>query len=316
MDRSTGRAVEAAYVNYAMHPVNGYLVGITSADFCGAASRWVGRAFGDDMVMVFTQGASGDQNPLALRTGTDAMASKSGVEITGYELVREDVEAPLRSGKVPHGKLDPEVADRLMRWIDAQGILLGEEVIRVMSDIRPTAADVRIWGAQEMLACPGRQRTDSGREGAPGIYEDGDPVNIRLGVLGVGDTAPTSVNGEVYTPIWQRLRRQSPMANTQHRDGDPSSSNLQSGLVRSGGDRRRATPGGPGARLSWSGPIPTSLWSAPERPQSRTRGSRREVVVERPGGALVLVGRGRRGCLDLGSGVSVLGRPGPPATMD
>jgi hypothetical protein len=203
-----------AYVNYAMHPVNGWLAGITSADFCGAASRWVERAFGDEMVMVFSQGASGDQNPLALRTGTNAMASKTGVRITGYELVREDVEAPLRDGKVPHGTLDPEVADQLMRWIDSQGIVLGEEVIRVMSRIRPTASDVRLWGAQETLTCPGRRRTDSGREGAPGTYEDGEAVEIRLGVLGIGDTALTSVNGEVYTRIWQRLKSQSPMANT------------------------------------------------------------------------------------------------------
>jgi neutral ceramidase len=204
----------AAYVNYAMHPVNGWLSGITSADFCGAASRWVERAFGDEMVMVYTQGAEGDQNPLELRTGTNVMASKSGVEITGYELVREDVEAPLRDGDVPHGKLDPEVADQLMRWIESEGIVLGEEVIRVMSHIPTTASDVRIWGAQEMLTCPGRQRTDSGREGAPGTYEDGDPVNIRLGVLGIGDTALTTVNGEVYTRIWQRLKKQSPMTNT------------------------------------------------------------------------------------------------------
>ena len=54
----------AAYVNYAMHPVNGYLVGITSADFPGAACRYVEQAFDDRMVMVWTQGASGDQNPL------------------------------------------------------------------------------------------------------------------------------------------------------------------------------------------------------------------------------------------------------------
>ena len=32
----------------------------------------------------------------------------------------------------------------------------------------------------------------------PGSYEDGEPVNIRLGVLGIGDTALASVNAEVY----------------------------------------------------------------------------------------------------------------------
>src|SRR5712691_8364877 len=40
----------AAYVNYAMHPVNGFLVGITSADYPGAAARYVEQAFDDKMV--------------------------------------------------------------------------------------------------------------------------------------------------------------------------------------------------------------------------------------------------------------------------
>jgi neutral ceramidase len=204
----------AAYVNYAMHPVNGYLVGITSADFPGAACRCVEQAFDDKMVMVWTQGASGDQNPLLLRPATNALASKSGVPITGYELPRESVEAPLRDGQVPHGKLDPKVADNFERWIESEGQLLGEEVIRVMTKTRKTAGQVAIWGAQTTLTCPGRQRTNTGREGAPGAYQDSDPVNFRLGLLGIGDTALTTVNAEIYSAISQRMKKQSPMANT------------------------------------------------------------------------------------------------------
>jgi neutral ceramidase len=204
----------AAYVNYAMHPVNGYLVGITSADFAGAASRYVEQAFDDKIVMVFSQGASGDQNPLLLRPATNALASKSGVKITGYELVRESVEGPLREGKVPHGKVDPKVADNFEHWIEAEGTLLGEEVIRVLTNTRRMSGDVAIYGAQKALTCAGRQRTNTGREGAPGTYQDSDPVVFRLGVLGIGDIALTSVNAEVYTLISQRMKKQSPMANT------------------------------------------------------------------------------------------------------
>ena len=204
----------AAYVNYAMHPVNGYLVGITTADYAGAACRYVEQAFDDKMVMVFSQGASGDQNPLLLRPSTNALASKSGVKITGYELVREAVEAPLREGQVPHGKLDPKVAETFEHWIDAEGTLLGEEVIRIMTNTRRMSREVAIWGAQKPLSCPGRQRTNTGREGAPGTYEDSDPVVFRLGVLGIGDIALTSVNAEVYTLISQRMKKQSPMAHT------------------------------------------------------------------------------------------------------
>ncbi|HEX4593190.1 MAG TPA: neutral/alkaline non-lysosomal ceramidase N-terminal domain-containing protein [Bryobacteraceae bacterium] len=204
----------AAYVNYAMHAINGYLVGITSADFPGAASRYVEQAFDDKLVMVFTQGASGDQNPLLMRPATNALASKSGVKITGYELVRENVEAPLREGQVPHGKLDPKIADRFERWIESEGQLLGEEVIRVMTNTRTRSGDIAIWGAQEKISCPGRQRTSTGREGEPGTYKDGDPVNVRLGMLGIGDIALTTVNAEIYTMISQRLKKNSPMANT------------------------------------------------------------------------------------------------------
>ncbi|MGA2132911.1 MAG: neutral/alkaline non-lysosomal ceramidase N-terminal domain-containing protein [Bryobacteraceae bacterium] len=209
----TGEPI-AAYVNYAMHPINGYLVGITSADFPGAACRYVEQAFDDKMVTIFTQGASGDQNPLLMRPSTNALASKSGVKITGYELVREPVEAPLRDGKVAHGKLDPKVADNLERWMESEGQLLGEEVIRVMTNTRKMAGEVSIWGGQNNLSCPGRRRTNTGREGSPGTYEDGDPVNIRLGVVGIGDIALTTVNAEVYNLISQRMKKRSPMTNT------------------------------------------------------------------------------------------------------
>ena len=43
----------AVYMDYAMHPVNGFLAGITSADFAGAASRYVEQAFDDKAVAVF-----------------------------------------------------------------------------------------------------------------------------------------------------------------------------------------------------------------------------------------------------------------------
>ena len=204
----------AAYVNYAMHPINGYLVGITSADYPGAASRYVEQSFDEKMVMVFTQGASGDQNPLLMRPATNALASKSGVKISGYELVREDVEAPLREGQVPHGKLDSKVGDRLERWIESEGQLLGEEIIRVMSSTRNLSGDVALGGAQKVIGCPGRQRVNAGREGEPGTYKDSDPVNIRLGMVGIGDIALTAVNAEIYTMISQRTKKLSPMANT------------------------------------------------------------------------------------------------------
>jgi neutral ceramidase len=98
--------------------------------------------------------------------------------------------------------------------MDSEGVLLGEEVIRVMSDIKRLEGSPSITAKQKTVTCPGRKRTDTAREGTPGSYEDGDPVNLRLGVLRIGNIALTSVDGEVYSEIAKRLKRESPMANT------------------------------------------------------------------------------------------------------
>ncbi|MDH3371771.1 MAG: neutral/alkaline non-lysosomal ceramidase N-terminal domain-containing protein [Gammaproteobacteria bacterium] len=204
----------AAYVNYAMHPVNGYLAGFRSGDFAGAMSRYVEQAFGDTMVTIFSQGASGDQNPRWIRTGTNAMASRSGADISGYEMVREDIEGPLRNREVAARNAHPEVARQLADYMQALGAILGEEVIRIMSHTDFSGAATPIWGKQMTLTCPGRRRLNSGREGMPGEYEDGDDVNIRLGVLAVGDIAIASGNAEIYSTIGQRVKKESPLAKT------------------------------------------------------------------------------------------------------
>jgi neutral ceramidase len=209
-----GGAPIATYVNYAMHPVNAYLSGFVSGDFAAATSRYIEQAFNDEMVALFTQGASGDVNPRWLRTGTNMIASKSDVPITGYELVREDVEAPLRDFKVPHGTIEPKVLHQLFDYMQALGIVLGEEVIRVMSHTDSKVRDAAIWGRQELLSCPGRTRLDNAREGVPGQYTDGPDVPIRIGVLGIGEVALTTADAEIYTRIGERVKKESPLAKT------------------------------------------------------------------------------------------------------
>jgi len=212
-EASNGEPI-AIYWTYAMHPVNGFLAGFTSADFPGAACRYIEQAYDEKAVAVFAQGASGDQNPLYLRAATNALASRSGVKITGDVLTREKIEAPIRDGQVPAGPLDPKVRDALERVMDSEGVLLGEEVVRVMSDISRKDAGPRISAAQSMISCPGRRRLDTAREGAPGTYEDGDPVNIRLGVLRIGNVALATVDAEIYSAIGQRVKKESPVADT------------------------------------------------------------------------------------------------------
>ena len=206
----------AGYMNYAMHPVNGYLSGFTSADAPGAASRHIEQTFGDRMVMVFTQGPSGDQNPLYLRNSTNVMAANSGVARTGFEMTRELIETPLREGEVERRPNDPAADEALKRWMDAQGQVIGEEAIRVMSHMDRLRNEVRIEGRQTTLTCPGRDRAgaDAGRYGDAGGYVDGEDVNIRLGVLGINEIALASINAEVYNIIGQQLKAASPLSKT------------------------------------------------------------------------------------------------------
>lgn len=211
---SLGGEPIAVYMTYAMHPVNGFLSDIISADFCGAASRHVEQAYGDRMVAVFAQGASGDQNPLYLRASTNVMASRYGAKITGDVMTREPIEAPLRDGKVQARRADPEAIDVMEKVMESEGVLLGEEVIRVMTRTRRMDPAPAILAAQTTLTCPGRRRLDNAREGTPGEYEDGEPVHIRLGLLRIGNIALCSANAEIYTAIGLKLKAASPLANT------------------------------------------------------------------------------------------------------
>jgi hypothetical protein len=218
----------AGYMNYAMHPVNGYVTGIRSADYPGAACRHIEMSFGDDMVMMFTQGASGDQNPLWLRPGTNVIASRTGTKITGYEMTREVIESPLRDyqiakrrglsleGMTEHGAPTAETVDVLNRWIDALGMILGEEAIRVMTNINDFQTEVKIRGARETLMMPGRVNINKEGEfkGEPGVFEDGPDVNVGIGVLGIGNIALANISAEIYNIFGQKIKAASPLSKT------------------------------------------------------------------------------------------------------
>jgi neutral ceramidase len=129
-------------------------------------------------------------------------------------LTREKIEEPVRDEKVTVQPPDPKLREQLEQVMQAEGILLGEEVIRVMSNTTRTQASPPIVADQQTVTCPGRHRLDTAREGTPGSYTDGDPVHIRLGALRIGNVALASVNAEIYSTIARRLKERSPMANT------------------------------------------------------------------------------------------------------
>ena len=96
--------------HYAMHPVNLYPGGITSAGFPGAACRYIEQVYEDKVVAAFPQGAEGEQNPLYLRVSTAAMLRRVGQKYTGQPLVREEVGAEIGGGRRPMVPLDAKAA--------------------------------------------------------------------------------------------------------------------------------------------------------------------------------------------------------------
>ena len=211
---STNGDLIALYSNYSMHPVNLYLGGITSADWPGAACRYIEQIYDDKVVAMVSQGAEGDQNPLYLRASTAHMLRRGGQEYHGQPLVREPTEALIREGQRKMVPVDAKAADQVEKFIEAEGIIYAEEVLRVAQSLPAGAGEVRIAGLQKTVTCPGRTRTNQGREGQPGTYTDGPDVNWLVRVVGIGNVGLVGVNAEVYNAIGHALKAKSPIANT------------------------------------------------------------------------------------------------------
>jgi hypothetical protein len=114
--------------------------------------------------------------------------------------------------KIP---MDPIAMEQSLELVKSEGQLTGEETIRVMSNIRVMNGDVKIEGLQREVTCPARRRLDTGREGAPGKYEDSpDPVRFKIGALRIGDTVLGSANAELYNMIGQRVKSGSKFRDT------------------------------------------------------------------------------------------------------
>src|SRR5882724_1434062 len=141
----------AAYVNYAIHAIDYYEMGILTADFPGVTSRFVERAYDDKMVAIWSSGAAGDENPLYLRQQHDARDAKFGFD-----------KNPNAAAKVALDRAVGELND----WVDSMGRAMAEEVVRVMDagkidPTKQTSSEVRIWGGGKTVTCPGRTSTNN-----------------------------------------------------------------------------------------------------------------------------------------------------------
>ena len=97
--------------------------------------------------------------------------------------------------------------------VTMMGTLIAEKTLYLMrNDIHPVA-NARIWGGQESFSCPGRDRLDTAhpiRENGMPPYKDGADVNIKVGLVRIGDIYIAAVDGELYTNIGLKLKGEAP----------------------------------------------------------------------------------------------------------
>ncbi len=203
----------AVYYNYAMHAVTVGQLDKISGDAPGAASRYIEDSFDDKIVAVWSTGACGDQNPIYFQQTYDLRE----IRIKDYAKRGIDISNAMPPGGQGLNKQDPTVM-RLMnqqkQMILSMGQFLGEEVMHVMRGMERMSESGRISGRQKIVSFPGRDQTNKGRAGYEGTYKDGDPVELRLGLLMIDDIALGTVNAEVFNLIAQRFKKESPLAGT------------------------------------------------------------------------------------------------------
>jgi hypothetical protein len=216
----------AVYYNYAVHAVIAGQLDQVSADIPGASSRYVEESYDDRIVALWSSGAAGDQNPIYYQQTYDLRE----IRIRDYAKRGVDISNAMPPGGEGLDRKNPTVA-RLMnqqrQMVSSIGQFLGEEVLHVMRSIDRMDSAAAVHGSFSTVSCPGRERTNEGRAGFEGAYKDAPPVEIRLGLLRLGDVMIGAVNAEVFNPIAQRLKRESPYKATMM-------ATLTNGSARSG----------------------------------------------------------------------------------
>jgi hypothetical protein len=169
----------AVLFNYAVHPVVTRREKLVSGDLPGAAERYVEQQSGDKVVALWTLGPAGDQDPRI------------------YDL-------PLTQRP---GAFDV---------MNAQGFMVGAEVVRVASLIRPTISAAQVAADERVISCPFKQGAKEQQYFQVGnlTREQITSVPIRLGLIMIDRVALTAVSGEVATNIYSHLRKASPLADT------------------------------------------------------------------------------------------------------
>ncbi|PWC23084.1 hypothetical protein DDT52_02135 [Brenneria roseae subsp. roseae] len=165
--------------NYAVHSVVSIGIKQVSGDLAGFASNYVEKQFGDSVVSLFTLSSVADQNPRIFNPS------------------QKDT--------------NPNDAEFAWRAIDAQGTMVGNEIVRVANNIHDMTGDVKIVAQEKVVSCPAQQGTDVMSNMN---QKKVDNVDLRLGLIMLNNTALTGVSGEVVTNIAYHLAEKSPLTNT------------------------------------------------------------------------------------------------------
>ncbi len=216
----------AVYYNYAMHGVAAGQLDLVSGDAPGTTSKYIEDSFDDKVVALWSSGAAGDQNPIYFQQTYDLRE----IRIKDYAKRGIDISNSMPPGGQGLNKKDPTVIklmNQQKQMILSMGQFLGEEVMHVMRGMDRMEPSIQVYGGYKTVSCPGRERTNEGRAGFPGTYKEAGPVEIRLGLLRLGDIMIGAVNAEVFNPIAQRLKKESPYARTMM-------ATLTNGSARSG----------------------------------------------------------------------------------
>jgi len=216
----------AVYYNYAMHAVAVGQLDMVSGDAPGTTSKYIEDSYDDKVVALWSSGAAGDQNPIYFQQTYDLRE----IRIKDYAKRGQDISNAMPPGGQGLDRKDPQVIklmNQQKQMIQSMGQFLGEEVMHVMRGMDRTESNLKIDGRAKTVSCPGRERLNQGRAGFAGEYKEAGPVDIRLSLLQLGDIMIGGVNAEVFNPIAQRLKKESPNARTMM-------ATLTNGSARSG----------------------------------------------------------------------------------
>jgi neutral ceramidase len=182
----------AVLINYAVHSTVTLGSQLVSGDLAGAAERYVEQHYGNRIVALWTLGPAGDQNP-----------KFSGMSLS---------DAPPGSG--PPTNSPPPITTQhpsIFDVMDAEGLMVGAEVVRVANLIHPVVSPARIEADERVFSCPVKQ----------GINQMADmkqaqvaTIPIHLGLIMINQIALATVSGEVVTNIYSHLKKVTPLTNT------------------------------------------------------------------------------------------------------